>query len=247
MDVKNNPAGRLYDLLNIARGRPNDQAAKIVWAHVFDVPPEDTGLLLQMLADFIDVLRQAKVDLERLDDINHDLYLKPLKRVEQMLSHINLEAAWQHGKSFLDDTTMYGLQIAADKLSRVSGYSHVDNKDVDALRAELDELLSKALNAALPAELKALFLRNLESLRQALLAYRIRGIEGLHQEIERSYGSLSLHRDQIKEAAAKDASSRDLWKSFFDVIDRLNKLVTFAKNAGELAAPALPPLLNLLA
>lgn len=246
MDVKNNPAGRLHDVLSAAQNHNKDLATKAVWADVFGIPADDTGLLLQMIADVIDLMRQTKAAIERLDDVDHELYLQPLRNIELLFSHINFEAAWHASKDRLDPTTMYGLRVAADKLSRVTGYSHVDNSELDALRRDLDVLLEEALRVDMPTELKMLFIRNLESLRQALLAYRVRGIDGLQHEIERTFGSLMLHKKQVIDAVEKGGAQGSMLTRFFELADRLNKLVSLAKNSKDLAAPAVPALLDLL-
>jgi hypothetical protein len=252
MDVKNNPAGRLQDLLAKARKQTPDPAAKHAWAAVFAVPPEDTGALLQMLADTIALVGEAKAAIQRLTDVDHALYLQPFKKVEALFSNLNLEAGWGQSKQHLDETTLYGLRIAADKLSRVSGYTHIDTAALAALRQDLEALLTEALGLTdLPKDLKELFVRNLEALRRALLAYQVRGIEGLQQELERTVGSLMLHRDQVKAAAAAGGTAAKFLKGFSACVKTVNELLAAAKTArdlvtdGRAAAPALPEFLEI--
>lgn len=133
---------------------------------------------------------------------------------------------------------MYGLQFAADRLSRNAGSTSISEKDLDSLRAELESLVTSVLEADLPQTLKTLFLRNLESVRHALLVYRIRGIDGLEEELERTVGALLLNK-QLIPPKEDNSSSRKFWEKFFLIIDRINKAVTFGRATGELAGPTI--------
>ncbi|MBI4207827.1 MAG: hypothetical protein HY527_22640 [Betaproteobacteria bacterium] len=239
MDVQNNPAGRLYDLLDAARQYPSEEKTKTVWAHVFGVPENDTGSLLKNLADLIDLVHKAKSSIVRLTDVDHKLYLKPFENIETLLSHLNFETHWENWRNRLDDFTLYGLQFGADRLARSSTFTPIKDEQLEALRKELDDLINHVLESPhLPPDLKKLFLRNLEALRQAWSTYRIRGIEGLEQEVERSCGSILLHKEQIRSAAANSAE-RKLWEGLLKLVDRLSKLVTLAKNAKGIGAQPL--------
>jgi hypothetical protein len=233
MDVKNNPAGRLYDLLLAARGQQGDVAAKVAWAKVFGVPEANTGILLKMLADLIDLMLEAKAAVAKLEDVEHDLYLQPFKNIESMLSNLNLEARWQESRQRLDEATMIALRFVADKLSRVSGFTQIKNEEVDQLEKDLEGLIARVKDSQLPDHLKSLLIRNLEALGQALFAYRVRGIEGLEQELDRAYGSIVRHKEEVA-VALKDKGKQDVLKSVFEWIDRVNKVATFARNMKEI-------------
>ena len=229
MEVQNNPAGRLYDLLDAARQYPSDEKTKTVWANVLGVPENDNATLLKMMADLIELVRKAKSSIVRLSDIDHKLYLKPFENIESLLCNLNFETHWENWRNSLDERTLYGLQFGADRLARSSETSAIKDDQLETLRTELDDLISHVLESHLPPELKKLFLRNLEALRQAWSTYRIRGLEGLEYELERSCGSILLHKEQIRSSPANSAE-RKLWEGFLKLVDRLNKQVTLAKN-----------------
>ena len=238
MEVKNNPAGRLYDLLLTAQKQSVKEPARNAWAKVFDVEPADTGSLLKMLADLVGLVSQTRSSIERLEDVDHALYLKPFKKLEAFFSQVNLDGQWAHWQNQLDEPTLYGLQFAADRLSRNAGSTSISEKDLESLRAELEQLVTSVLGSDLPQGLKALFLRSLESVRHALLVYRIRGIDGLEQELERAVGSLLLNREHIPPKGDK-SPPRKFWEQFFLVVDRINRAVTLCRGTSELAGPTI--------
>lgn len=238
LEVKNNPAGRLYDLLRSAQRQPGKDRARTAWGKIFDVDPSDTGLLLAMIADLIGLVADTKTSIERLDDVDQGLYLKPFKKLETFLSQVNLDGPWEHWQKQLDEPTLYGLQFAADRLSRNAGSTSISEKDIETLQAELEQFVTSILASDLPQGMKALFLRNLESVRHALLVYRIRGIDGLEHELERAIGSLMLNKQHIP-PAGDESAPRKFWERFFLVIDRINKAVTLSRGATELAGPTM--------
>jgi len=244
LDVRNNPAGRLHDLLEMARQRPPQELARNTWAAVFGVDP-NTGVLLKMLADLFGLINQAKAAIQQLDDVNHALYLKPLHRIETILSHINLEESWDHWKRQINEAILEGLQFNADLLSRKSGFTHVNENEISGLKKELEALMSLVIEVELPNDLKFLFIRNLEAIHYALLAYRVRGIEGLEQEIERAVGSMVLHKNSIP-PNTEVSPRRKAWENFCAFIGRLNNIVSLAKNSKELGAPVAQEIIQRL-
>lgn len=245
LEVKNNPAGRLHDLLRVAQVQPATLQARNAWAVVFGVEVGDTAALLQMLADLICLVSETKKSIERIEDVDHNIYLKPFKKIEEFLTQVNLDARWEKWKNQLDEPTLYGLQFAADKLSRVSGCTSITEDEIDEIRKELEEFVTSILQSDLPQGLKALLLGNLESIRRALLAYRVRGVEGIEGELERAIGSLVLHKEEIPPEGDKSLA-RTFWERFFTFVDRINKAVTLTCTANQIAGPVVQTISHII-
>ncbi|MEQ6342921.1 MAG: hypothetical protein M3A44_15080 [Gammaproteobacteria bacterium] len=233
MEVKTEPAGRLYDIFHEAKLKPEAHSSRKVWAEVFDVPEEDTGTILKMLAELIQLTHATKEKLEKLNDINHELYLRPFSQIERVLSHINLDAGWKHWKDQIDEPTIYGLQFCSDKLNRVTNYTKIPNEEIDSIKQSLSELTDQILNSELDNSLKELLVRNLEGLRQAIISFKIKGIEGIQREVELNLGSIILHREEIRSKSISGKESALLSK-YFKFIEGLNKTISTAKNIKEL-------------
>lgn len=233
MEVKTEPAGRLFDILQEARSKPDQQKVRKVWADVFGVEESDTGTILRMIADLIQLTYKTKSQIEALDDVDHKLYLKPFNKIERLFSSINLEANWQGLKNLIDEPTIYGLQFCSDKLNRNSRITALKNSELDQIKKSLTELSDMISNSSLEPSLQLLLLRNIESLRQALIAYKIKGIDGIETELELSLGSLLLKRDKVKESVAKN-NSNGVFEKYFKILDGLNKTVSTAKKVDQL-------------
>lgn len=238
MEVKTEPAGRLFDIFQEARTKPATDSSRKVWSSIFGVPENETGTILKMLADLIHLTHETKAKIEQLDDIDHQLYLKPFTKIEQILSKINLDAGWQQWKDQIDETTIYGLQICSDKLNRITNYTKIKNDELDKIKKSLAELTDMVLEADLHTSLKQLLIRNLERLRQSLISYRIKGIEGIEQEVELNLGSVFLHKEEIQEKIKTD-ENKALWHRYFSFLDGLNRTLATAKNIKQLVGPVI--------
>lgn len=221
-----------------ARRKSEKETARKVWSEVFQVEPKNTSELLKMLADLIDLVHDTKESLDRLNNIDHELYKKPFEKIERSLSRLNLDTQWKQSKDELDDSTLFGLEFCADQLGRASIYASVQTPNLGDLLDDLDQLTENVSDSDLPQDLKMLLIKNLEAIRRSILAYKIKGLEGIEYEIERGIGSLLLHKDEIFSSRASTESS-DVWSSYFKVLERLHKVVALARETKELVGPTL--------
>lgn len=245
MEVKSDPAGRLCDLLQEARRKNETTKVRTVWAAVFKVEESDSGAILRMLSDMIQVSYKTQDRIRELENIDHELFLKPFENIEKLFSQINLEGSWQTGKRLLDEPTIYGLQFCSDRLSREASVSTVNHEEIERIQKILSELTETVLSLDFEPNLKSLLIRNLEGLRQAIIAYRIRGIEGIEAELEASFGSLALKRDMVKSAVEKDPAKKGFFSKYMPFLEGINKTVTTAKNIDNASGNSISKILGL--
>lgn len=238
MEVKNNPSGRLYDILVSARHQPDNIKLRAVWANVFGCEQDDTGEILRLLADLFKLVHEAREATSNLNDVDSALYLEPFNRIENLLAHVNLNANWQGLKGNLDEKTMTELRFGADRLSRLKEAQTLSSDQTSLFTQQLEELLQAALSSELPPELKRLFSKNIECLRHALFAYKISGADGIEDEIDRALGSLLRYKDDIKKSD-DNGKRRALFQRFFEIISKLNEAISLGQNTTAIAPPAI--------
>lgn len=243
MEVKTEPAGRLFDILNEAKKKPPATKVRQVWADIFGIEAKDTGTILRMLADLIQLTYKTKSQIQNVENIDHQLYLKPFIKIEAMLSQINLDAQWQSWQQQIDEPTIYGLQFCSDRLNREANFTSLKASELDQIKKALEELTDSVSISQLETSLKLLLVRNLESLRQALIAYKIKGIDGIETELELNLGSLFLNKDKIA-ASADKTESKTFIKKYFKFLDGINKTVSTAKQVDQLTGNSLSKLIG---
>jgi hypothetical protein len=243
MEVKTESAGRLLDILSEARNKPAQTKVRKVWADIFGIKEDDTGTILRMLADLIQLTYKTKSQIKNLEHIDHALYLKPFVKIETMLSSINLEAQWQSWQQQIDEPTIYGLQFCSDRLNRETNFTTLKNSDLEQIKKAIEELSNSVSDSNLETPLKLLLIRNLESLRQALIAYKIKGIDGIETELELNMGSLFLNKDKIVASADKQ-ESKSFFQKYFKFLDGINKTISTAKQVDQLTGNSLSKLIG---
>ncbi|EHK8985818.1 hypothetical protein KCU38_002834 [Vibrio vulnificus] len=242
MKVKSDAAGRLLDILTEAKSKSEKWRSRQVWASVFNIPENDSGSLLLMLAELIRLSDQTKKQLIAIDDIDHQLFLKPFVNVERIFSILNLESSWQPSKQLLDDVTIYGLNVCSDKLSRINQTTSLNDEDLDKIKSMLEQLTDEVLNSDLESPLKEIFIRNLEGLRQSLLLYKINGIDGIEQQIQLNIGTLMFNKENIK--SSHTGNNDSLIKGYYGLLEFINKTLDTARKVDRLAGNSISRLLG---
>ncbi|MBH3412862.1 hypothetical protein [Pseudomonas putida] len=241
MEIKNNPVGRLHDIYLEARRHKDTSFTHEVWRDVLDAPPEDTGGLLRLIADVIHLQEQAKQALKDGVEGDQTIYLAPFTKLDQVFSKIDLSIRWQNYKQYLDDTTLNALAFGSHVLQAKHGNCNMTSEQNIEFIEKLDQLLRECIESNLPEQLKKLFHKNLESLRQALISYKISGVQGLEDELDRIVGAMSRHSAEIREQT--DDASKGFMKSVFDVVGKINDSIQLAESAVKLSGPAVVALL----
>jgi len=244
LEKLDNPVKRLYRILEEARSKPTNVALRYVWADALGVGREDLVSLYLALGDLIRLSQTARRSVEQLQNVNRDYYLKALDRIEEAITHSNLNQDWRAVKPFLDDVTMLALEMASNAVSVEVGTTAISDEGLKELQAETESLLGKVLDTDFPSqELKAVLVEHLESIRWAILAYRVSGTEGLRRAVEGALGALILHRDQVESAAQQDEKKEGIFRRFASLLADISQIASLGIQAAQLTG-VLPPLLG---
>ncbi len=238
-----NPAGRLFKILSEAKARNDSLPSRLVWANILKIDPTDISTILLNISELINLIHLTKNAIQKIDGINHEIYLKPFTKLEGAFASTNFEIGWSSFRGQLDDATMVALQFCSDTLSRQISENEISKEELDALLKEVNELLSMIIKSNLPEEIKSFLIDNLENIRRAIITYRIRGALSLKYVLESNIGSFYFHREQI-DKVIKSGDGATIFPVFFRVVDKLNKLVSFAINTKKLASPMINLLLG---
>ncbi|ERY41892.1 hypothetical protein JE007_24175 [Pseudomonas aeruginosa] len=242
MEAKGNAAERLLRILEGMKRAPGQTTLAIAWANTLECP--DPKELFRYLADVIHLADEARQEISALPDLNHELFLAPFSNIDSLLSRTGLSQHWSDYVALVDETTLLGLRFAAERVSREGRpTAYMAGDEAKDLIADLNQMLEQVLASELPGDIKHLFRRNLEELRHALLTFRISGAQGVADEVDRTFGSISRHIEIIR-METPDAE-KGLVEGVFKFLDRVNSAISFAQNATPLA-PALKGLLESL-
>lgn len=235
-----NPAGRLHSVLSDAFKRSPKTVVRAVWADVLDVAPDDTGQILFRLAELIQQIAAGRDAVARVEDVDTDLFLRPFGVLEKAFVTVNLEAPWEQFRNRIDPATMVALEYSAEMLSHHMPEDEIPVEKLDDLRAEVEKLLETVLKSDIDEELRTTLVEYLERIRLAILAYRLRGADGLQEALDQTLGLIARRARE-----ARSSSERTLFKRVWELLRNLNTAVSLAKRIKELAPPELETLLQL--
>lgn len=246
MDDIQNPFRRLHEQLSAARSLSANSATIDVWASVFECDASNSALLVKGFSTLMDLVAESREAAERFIPGDKTRFLIPLDRIDDLLKTQHLAKPWAQFKPYLDDGTMVALDFGVYAMSQYyPGASADGSEQIRDFVLKLDELLEECLKSDLSQELKNLFIKHLESLRTALMKFRVDGMTGLEDAMDKIIGSIHRNSGPIN---SEPESEKVIIKKFFDVLGKVNDMISGYQTAAQIAAPAvtalLLPLLN---
>lgn len=238
LEIKNNPTGRLLDVLESVKKIHDHTTTRDAWAQIFGCHNSDTSSLLNGLARLISLVGDAKAATLRYAQGDPTIYLAPFSQIELMLSRVNFDQHWGTIKSLVNDKMISGLEFGDHMLSFKFGERSIHEHEIESLLSGLAELLEECLDSELPDELKRFLARSIEGLRSALINYRISGADGIQSEIDRIAGAIFRHKDDVQSAKENPETSVFMDK-LFTFIGRINDSVQIVQNVKSVGFSAL--------
>jgi hypothetical protein len=235
MNELENPAKRLYTLLSVAKKQDGKKRVGEVWAFVLGIEASNQGELLVGIADVIHLVDKVKRSITSLDDANHGLLLERFGNVETLFANLNLNQTWEHGQRYLDETTMYSLRVCSDVLSRDIGNKEISVEELQKLQSDVEDLLNTVLSTDFDAELRSVLIENLEAIRRSIIGYRINGVDGMRQALEKSLGAVFLNQ-KLREELLKKENGNQFVQKFQSILGSLGRLVVESTLSAALEA-----------
>lgn len=246
MDDLNNPFARLHEQLVIARAQSGGTYVLRVVATALGVPHTNVLGLAEALSDFYENIQQCRRLAEKFIPGDREKFIAPLNRVEGLFKSLDLNAQWASYSGNLDDTTMLALEFGIYAMSQFHpAASSEKSGQINGFVQKLNKLLEECLVSEISPELKKVFVRHLEAIRAAILNFLVEGSAELEAAIDGAVGAMLRHGDSIK---AESGSGKAFIGDFFDVLGKVNDLVSGYQTATQIASSAaltlLLPLIN---
>jgi len=193
----NNPAGWLQRIVEKARTVPTNVSVRQGWAQVFGLDPGNLYGILQSIAEFVKLVEEARKAVTNLKGFEHNLYHRPIERLEDVLSHMNLDSSWSSVVASFDENLLYGLSVTNDVLSKFSKEVELDEETLKDLQYQLKELEENLVTSDIPEELMVFLVDQLERMRNALLNYSLFGPGQVREAVENATGAFILHAREL--------------------------------------------------
>lgn len=234
-----NPAYKLHSLLKEAYEKSQTRFGsaanyKNVWCDVFGIELDDTSALLTSLNSMINLWASTKEYIQNNEMLNDETNIKFLDKIEKAISNMNFEGNMSHFETNMDNETLTALWYMAKNISLVYKFNNqiIDEDEIETLIAEIDSLTENIIDSSLPEEVRLLLLKNLNLIRESLFTYKISGRDGMLEAFDQTIGSVFRNH---KILPTEDENVKGL----FNIIDKLNSLLSTGLSFKELMAPII--------
>lgn len=226
-----NPAKRLYDSLNtIMTTRRLGSDARFA---------DTIGQLFSIINSYEQFVRRS----ETMAEDHKSVHLGQLQDVKSALAQSN---SWEQVSSKLDKNFVRNFYWAAEEMSHHWDEYGIKEEDLASLQAEIDKLTSEIIDSDLDNQLKSVLTTGLNGVRQAILEYRIHGAEGLRQALDKSIVDMMIRYREEFEAASTKTESQEFIRNYFEIIQKVNNLVSTGLKIKQIAGPPIKSVLRML-
>jgi hypothetical protein len=243
-----NPAHKLHNLLEKAYKMSSESLTDFsspsyrdTWAKVFNIEKSDTSALLTSIHYLLDLFLKTKNIIQSNECLNTEKNNKFLTYIENALLEINLNGTMKHFRDNINNEILTALYYMAENISFVYNINEkeIDEKEINSLLQEIDELTSNLIASSLPEDVKAILLKNLNLIRKSLMSYKTLGIEGIRKSLEQTIGSIILNGNIIKEEQENENVEH-----MFKIISRISSLITVGRAVKEYLPPVIRQLIG---
>jgi len=226
MEKLNNPAARFHSLLKKGQSQKKDEQCAKVWGNILDVPSGDTSLLLRRMGHVMELPSLIALEIRELPNVNHDIHLKWLPRVNASIGIMNFQNPWKTFIDRFDAEILYGIEICADALSRSRPEKIISESLLKELSDKVAKLQEELSNEDIPISVANFIMERLEEIRLALEEYPYRGSAPLERALENTVGKVV-----ICPTIYKECQSSNYGKKFWELMGYLAISVTITTGA----------------
>ena len=175
MNHNDNPAGRLFLILQKSKKIDDQVKMKNAWSEIFDVESENSAKILRKLGEINQLPSEIREKIHSLDNVNHKLALKQMYKVEAALSKINFNSTWKNFKNSIDEATMLSIEYCSDILSRNFNNKVLDENELKSLKTRAQEFKNDLSNYEIDLELKKYIYEKVGEIERAIFDYELTG------------------------------------------------------------------------
>jgi hypothetical protein len=237
MTKLNNPAARLHALLHKAkqggeqyRGKPSTES----WSILLNVPNNNQALMLKRLGGVMELPSVIKGRIENLADVDHDLYMRWLPKIEEAFRANHLAGGFHMFIDKIDDTTLLGIEHCAAILSSRDSDPEIKSEELEALRQQVDNLLGETRDAEIDSDIKKFILKHLFAIRNAIDEYEVFGSKSLVTAFGEAVAAAYTEPQTAVKASASPQGNK-----FLKFVAGLGLLLTIGNQGMQLTESAL--------
>lgn len=140
-----NPAGRLYDILNRIKQSNSDCTVISALPGILSVDPNDAIGVSYALTQLKGLIDDTDLAIEQLEGYKYKRYQKMIERIKTAFQDFSYQTPLRDTLKYLNDETLLNLKSCVQELSGTE--SHIDRDALKALQDEVGLLLEKVIES----------------------------------------------------------------------------------------------------
>ena len=206
---ENNPAGRLYNLLQkaIRSGHQNNRGVSpslmVVWQHALGCKTES-----ETIAAYLDVIELPEIivsDWTKAELPESSLWF--MQKIKAGVIRYNFAESWSNIANNFAGDSMQGLRSCADILENHASERIIPQDVIGDLLSSAATLFNEVKDADLEPDLKHFLLKQIHSIEVALRQHQVAGVAPIEEALNQVIGS-TIIRKGFWERAAKSPITR---------------------------------------
>ncbi|MFC1783976.1 hypothetical protein ACFL02_10425, partial [Planctomycetota bacterium] len=153
MQIPNNPAGRLLNIVNRLKAVKGDKKAGLAWAEVLEVSSSDLPILLHRYGEVLNLCYYVLKTIQK-QNVDRDLYYEPVHSILNAFKYMNFEAAINNTQNRITDVAINGLKFCDELLSRHSPEKTLDEKNLKSILESIWSLIEEVKKSDVDEYLK---------------------------------------------------------------------------------------------
>ena len=169
-----------------------------------------------------------------------EIHLQNITVIKKALFALHATSWDQFRQQFSDERLML-LRLMDSEFSEHWDETPLTDEDLESLQRDVEDLIHDVVESELSADVKNIVFDGLEAVRCAILEYRIRGMEGIRQAVDKNIASLFRYHEEFDEIKRGDHNG--IWTRWSSVVGKLDRLVSTGLKLKQLAHPAIKMLM----
>lgn len=246
MQELTNPAKKLHrilydvakhgDMLPMMEIDPPDDLPTI-WTDALRI---DQTAFADSMTDVLHIVDSISRFLQQNDVRNNQKHSERVAKVRRLLFTFGSIRWTEFREEFTDDFIELLGWIDSD-ISDLWYEAPLSDEELESLQSDIEDLIHDVAASELGDEIKCVITDGLNAVRNAILQYRIRGLEGIRQALAANIDLLIRYQQEFEQVKQHDPDR--IWSRWSAVFLRLDGLVSTGFKIKQLAQPVIDRLM----
>ena len=228
---RDNPAGRLHELVTEFRSKAGQRPISHAWAAVLGIPDVNSPDLLRRLAHVFRLPAEIEAEIQQVDnrEYDSDLALRWQVNIPGQLGPV-LFTGNQSGQiaTRFDDASLYSLEYCNVTLHRHCPQRVFSDSQLDGIRELISELGAEVdRTPGLDPSLRDFMLSHAVAMLRALEDLAVRGPVALEEAFDQAVGAAYRRKD----LTVKKESDSGVWTKFQNLIIAVSAVLQIATSS----------------